>query len=95
MSKKQTVKIHVITNKRGVKMSTKRTKITTVGQLRKALKNHDDDAPVGIFSWEPDGDDVQNHEIEYVDTGWWLDSKKYPEGDKRTINICFIRKATE
>lgn len=68
--------------------------IKTVGELRKALKIHDDDAPIGLFSLVKDSyelDDVVHHTINAIETGWFLDSKKHPDGDPKTVNICFTR----
>lgn len=65
--------------------------IKTVGDLKEALKEHDDDTPIGVWSWVQFGndfdntDDVQYHKIQYVDTGWHLDN------DVSTVNIQIVR----
>ncbi len=67
------------------------TTVRTVGELRDALKEHDDNAPIGIWSWiqygdDPtDTDDVQYHAIQSIDTGWHLNN------DIKTVNIQIAR----
>lgn len=59
--------------------------VTTVGEMRAALADYDDGAPIGVWVSDIDGDgeldNVRYHRIESIDTGWILNE------DDRTVNI--------